>query len=236
MKRPYFIIVGLALAAGALTLALLTGFVQPTSVVVAKQDLAAGTRLTADLLEESRVPKAAAPKESFSAIDQAVGLVLTADRVAGELSRPYVAGDASAAAGLPSQLDPEHVAIAVNVDQATGLAGIVRAGQRVAVIAVLDPQAIQRDPNSLVTASQPSGTLTVEETISRRTRSKPTAVPTATPQPPLSPVASITIKGLRVLVVPQAFRYEELPSLQGDRIVRQRPYQPDCSNRQRDPA
>ena len=34
--------------------------------------------------------------------------------------------------------------------------------------------------------------------------------------PPLSPVASITIKGLRVLVVPQSFRYEELPKTSGE--------------------
>ncbi len=215
MKRPILIIAGLALLAGALTFSLLTGFIQPQPVVVSRQDLAAGTRLTADLLEVKRVPKAAIPPGAFSSLEEASGLVLTNDRVAGDILTSYVAGDSSAAAGLPAQLEPDHVAIAVRVDQATGLAGIVRTGQRVAVIAVLDPQKIQRDPSSLSAAylaTQPAGTETAGETR----QPQPTPSPTATPQPPLSPVASITIKGLRVLVVPQSFRYEELPTAGGE--------------------
>ncbi len=145
MKKSLLIILGLAVLAGGLTISLLTFYVQPTTVVVAGYDLAAGTRLTADLLKESRVPKGAVPEGAFTSLEQAVGLVLTADRVSGDAITAYVAGDSTATAGIPAQLSPDHVAIAVDVDQATGLAGIVRAGQRVTVIAILDPQAIQRE-------------------------------------------------------------------------------------------
>jgi Flp pilus assembly protein CpaB len=216
MRRPYVIIIVLALAAGALTLTLLTGFIQPQTVVVAKHDLAAGTRLSANLLEERRVPRAAVPPGAFASGEEAVGLVLTAERVAGDVLTSYVAGDAAAAAGLPSQLAPDNVAIAVKVDQATGLAGIVRAGQRVAVIAVLDPQAIQREAGGINAAFLPTPELAAETSASVERQSTATPAPTSTPQPPLSPVASITIKGLRVLVVPQSFRYEELPSVKGE--------------------
>jgi len=63
MKKSFFIILGLALLAGGLTYSLLTFYIQPTTVVTAAHDLAAGTRLTADLLTESRVPKGAVPEE-----------------------------------------------------------------------------------------------------------------------------------------------------------------------------
>lgn len=216
MKKSLFIILGLALVAGGLTFSLLTFYIQPTTVVTAGQDLAAGTRLTADLIQEDRVPKGAVPDGAFSSGEQVVGLVLTTDRVSGDILTSYVAGDSTAAAGIPAQLAPDHVAIAVDVDQATGLAGIVRTGQRVSVIAILDPQAIQRELNNraapvfLPTEASPGNNGHAPGTT------EPTPTPTPTPQPPLSPVASITIKGLRVLVVPQSFRYEELPTTSGE--------------------
>lgn len=215
MKKSLVIILGLALLAGALTLSLLTFIVQPTTVVVAKSDLAAGTRLTADLLEEKRIPKGAVPEGAFPATDKVVGLVLTADRVRGDVITSYVAGDSSSAAGIPAQLSPNNVAIAVDVNQATGLAGIVRTGQRVTVIAILDPQAIQRELSNRAAPVYLPTEVTGNGAEIKTPIPQPTDTPTPTPQPPLSPVASITIKGLRVLVVPQSFRYEELPTTSG---------------------
>ncbi len=218
MKKSLLTILGLAILAGGLTVSLLTFYVQPTSVVTAQFDLAAGTRLTADLLAESRVPKGAVPDKAFSSIEQAVGLVLTADRVSGDIITAYVAGDSTAAAGIPSQLAPNNVAIAVNVDQATGLAGIVRTGQRVTVIAILDPQSIQREAGNTVFPVALPTQMADEQKAEKGSdfQPTPTLVPTPTTQPPISPVASITIKGLRVLVVPQSFRYEELPTASGE--------------------
>jgi Flp pilus assembly protein CpaB len=69
MKKSLFIILGLAALAGILTLALLTGIVVPQTVIVTRYDLAAGTRLTAELLEERRLPKAAVPEGAYSSIE-----------------------------------------------------------------------------------------------------------------------------------------------------------------------
>ena len=218
MNKSFLTILGLAILAGGLTVSLLFFYVQPATVITAQHDLAAGTRLTADLLAESRLPKGAIPDGAFTAMEETVGLVLTADRVQGDILTRYVAGDSEAAAGIPAQLSPDHVAIAVNVDQATGLAGIVRNGQRVAVIAILDPQEIQLEiGNKTIPGYLPNDTgVPVDQEIETPLQSTSTPSPTSTPQPPLSPVASITIKGLRVLVVPQSFRYEELPSTFGE--------------------
>jgi len=220
MKKSFLIILGLAALAGVLTLGLLSGIVAPKTAVVAKYDLAAGTRLTAELLEERRLPAAAVPDGAFKSIEEAAGLVLTTSRISGDVITSYVAGDSQAAAGIPAELAPGTVAIAVKIDQATGLAGIVRPGQRVAVIAILDPQAIQQRAsyssfaavNALPTLAVPC----VGEACLVTPTPAPTATPTPTPAPPLSPAASITITGLRVLVVPQSFRYEELPASAGE--------------------
>lgn len=218
MRKSLFLILGLALLAGGLTYALLTLYVNPAPAVVSKVDLAAGTRLEADLLEEAQLPQAAVPEGAYTTIEQAVGMVLTADRVRGDVITSYVAGDSASAAGIPAQLAPDTVAVAIQVDQATGLAGIVRAGQKVAVIAILDPQMIPQALNRDLMAeniSSQAGNTASDELIAT---SQPTAppTPTPTPQPPLSPVASITIHGLRVLMVPQSFRYEEVTSAGGE--------------------
>jgi len=203
MKRSFLIIAILALAAFGLTYALLSGVVAPRPVVVAAVDLAAGTRLTEDLLEIRSLPEAAIPEGAYISLEEATGKVLTTARVAGDPITAYLAGD-SAASGLPSQLAPDAVAISIRVDQATGLAGILRPGQRVTVIAVIDPQAIPQ--NTLQSITSP--VLELPETTGIAT----TPDPTSTPQPPASTAARIVISGLKVLVVPQSFRYEEAAS------------------------
>ncbi len=136
-----------------------------------------------------------------------MGKVLTTARVAGDPITAYVAGESSAASGIPAQLDDNTVAISIKVDQATGLAGVLRPGQTVAVIGVIDPQHLEQ--NLLQSVSAPA----IEPTVLPPAGKTPTPEPpTPTPQPPLSPAARIVITGLKVLVVPQSFRYEEAPA------------------------
>ena len=206
MKKPrksYLVIAGLALLAFILTYALFTGVIAPQPVVEAKVDLAAGTRLTADVLAVRTLPANAIPKGAYTALAEAEGKVLTTARVAGDPITAYVAGESAVSSGIPAQLAPNTVAISIKVDQATGLAGVLRPGQTVAVIAIVDPSTIQR--NALQSITSP--VLGVPTPASGVT---PTSLPpTPTPQPPVSPAARIVITGLKVLVVPQSFQYIE---------------------------
>ena len=222
MKKPrnkaYLVIVGLALLAFILTYALFSGIVAPKPVVVAKADMAAGTRLTADLLELRTLPGAAVPKGAYTTLKAAEGKVLTTARVAGDPITAYVAGESTAASGIPAQLDPNTVAISIKVDQATGLAGVLRPGQTVTVIAVVDPSHIQQ--NSLQSISSPAvEAQTTPASGATPAPAQPKAQPTpsasATSQPPISVAARIVITGLKVLIVPQSFRYEEAASTGG---------------------
>ncbi len=219
MKKSTFIILGLVLLAGALTYSLLTGVVRPAPVVVARYDLAAGTRLTADVLEVRQIPKGGIPEGAYTALEEVAGKVLTTSRVAGDAITAYVAGENEVSAGIPAQLEPDTVAIAVKVDQATGLGGVLRPGQRVSVIAVLDPGGIQLANQMETTYSEPLVFREAEIVPVDGGWATVTPVPTATPQPPLSPAARITISSLRVLVVPQSFRYEEVPEVEGEEAL-----------------
>ncbi len=209
MRKPrnsFFVIGALALIAFGLTYALLSSVIQPKSVVVARVDLAAGTRLTADLLELKTLPRGGVPVGAYTSIEEALDKVLTTARVAGDPITTYVAGESEASAGIPAQLAPDSVAISIKVDQATGLAGIVRPGQRVIVIGVIDPSRIQQGSYQTITGQ--AYPLPDESNPFIERTPLP---PTPTPQPPPAALARIVITGLRVLVVPQSFRYEEAP-------------------------
>ncbi len=215
MRKPRnsFLVIGaLAIIAFGLTYALLAGVVQPRPVVVAKIDLAAGTRLTTNLIEIKTLPRGGIPSGAYTSIEEALDKVLTTARVAGDPITTYVAGESNVSAGIPAQLAPDNVAISIKVDQATGLAGIVRPGQRVVVIGVIDPSRIQQgNYQSISSQAYPS-----PDESNPAPQSSPIP-PTPTLQPPPAALARIIITGLRVLVVPQSFRYEEAPqSGQGD--------------------
>ena len=203
-NKTFFVIAGLAVLAFILTYALLSGVVVPKPVVVASMDLTAGTRLTADLLEVRTLPGSAVPDGAYTTLAEAEGKVLTTARVAGDPITAYVAGESSAASGIPAQLADNTVAISIRVDQATGLAGVLRPGQTVTIIAIIDPGLIQQ--NALQSVTSPM----LEAPAASSNGAAPTPLPpTPTPQPPVSPAARIVITGLKVLVVPQSFRYEE---------------------------
>jgi Flp pilus assembly protein CpaB len=216
MKKPrksYLVIAGLALLAFILTFALLSGVVAPKPVVVAKVDLAAGTRLEASLLEVHTLPADAIPEGAYTTLAEAEGKVLTTARVAGDPITAYLAGESAAASGIPAQLAPDSVAISIKVDQATGLAGVLRPGQTVTVIAIVDPANIQQNSLQSITSPVLEAPVVVPSSGASTALSAgatPTPLPpTPTPQPPPSTAARIVITGLRVLVVPQSFRYEE---------------------------
>ncbi|MBI4772362.1 MAG: hypothetical protein HY784_18535, partial [Chloroflexi bacterium] len=159
---------------------------------------------TADLLAVKSLPAAAVPEGAYSSLAEAEGKVLSVARVSGDPITDYVAGE-NEASGIPAQLEADTVAISVKVDLATGLAGVVRPGQYVTVIGIIDPQHISQGTSSFSS--------TLPDVV---VEAGATPAPTPTPPPPASSAARIAVTGLKVLVVPQSFRYEELPASTSD--------------------
>ena len=164
----------LGLITFAVVLAFLSGISRTTEVVVASRGLPAGTRLTAEDVALKRVHASAVLEDALTDGAGAVGQVLSAPRLAGEQITGSLVGD-RAISGIAATLPPGWRAIAVHVDQATGLAGILRAGDWVEAVAVLDSNDL-----GYATSDDNPGTL-----------------------------SRIVLHDLQVLLVPQAFRYEE---------------------------
>ena len=203
-KRSPVLAIVLAAVISLMVIALLNGFIRPTDVVVAKVAIAPGTILTADLIELRSIPAGARPADAFAKLEDVQGKMLAVGRAPGDVILSSVLGEASAA-GIPSELEPDHVALAINVDLASGVAGLLRPGQTVTVIGMLTPDVV-KESVSVFSAPYPV------DAVVTPVGQPFTLTSTPTPAPPAAPLARLAISGLRVLMVPQSFRYEELPT------------------------
>jgi Flp pilus assembly protein CpaB len=209
-KRSPLAAIVLAVIIGLLVIALLDGVVRPTQVVVARVPIAPGTLLTKDLIELRTIPAGAKPVDALTKIEDGTGKMVAVGRASGDLIVQSVLGEV-AGAGLPAELPDGHIAMAIHVDLASGVAGLLRAGQTVTLIGMISPDLIKDNPETVLPAAvqefSPPG-LTPPAPLF------PTSTPAATltPVPPSAPLARLAITGLKVLMVPQSFRYEEVPA------------------------
>jgi Flp pilus assembly protein CpaB len=195
----------------ALVAAFLGGLANDQEVVVAKVPLSAGTRLSAQVLEVKRINASAALPGAFQTIDELNGQILVAARMPGDQITQEMVGN-KAISALAASLGSDRVAVALKVDQATGLAGVVRVGDTVGVIGIVTAQDLglsdfgNLGSSTLATSFQ--ATTAITSTIPRPS---PTRSPNAS-----GAAARVTLYDLRVLVVPQSFRYEETAPSTGD--------------------
>jgi len=208
-KRSPIVPIVLAVAIGLLTILLLNGVIRPTSMVVAKVAIAPGTVLTADLVEVRTVPAGGRPGDAFKTVEEVTGQMLAVQRAAGDAITSSVLGD-NAQAGIPAQLEPGHVAIAVNVDRSSGVAGLLRPGQTVTIIGLLTPDVLSAQASLATVLSYPSEILGEDVDVAGGPTATPS--PTPTPEPIMGPLGRISISGVRVLMVPQSFQYQEVPA------------------------
>jgi Flp pilus assembly protein CpaB len=207
-KRSPIAAIVLAVVIGLLVIALLNGVIRPTQVVVAKVAIAPGTLLTDQLVELRTIPMGAKPADAIAKIEEVNGKMLAVGRAPGDLIVNSVLGEI-AGAGIPAELPEGHVALAIHVDLASGVAGLLRPGQTVTVIGMISPDILKTSNASVFTAPISEFTSPI---VSFTPGVAATPTPTPTPAPPSSPLARLVITGVRVLMVPQSFRYEEIPA------------------------
>ncbi len=197
----------IAALAGGLTLFFLFSLRADKEVVIAARTIGVGARLTAEDLTVKQVRSADALPDALKSVDEAVGQVISVQRLAGDQITSDMLGS-QALSAIASGLAPDHRAVAVKVSRSAGLAGIVRPGDLVTLIAVVEPP-LSGQPSGF--SLQPTAAPTFDPNV------LPTALPTVNPQltpaptaiRPYTPFARITATGLKVLLVPQTFRYEE---------------------------
>lgn len=196
MRRNVLLTAGVAIATFLLTAAFLAAVRNTRPTLVAARALPPGTRLTEADVAVRQIPAAARLPGALSDPKEAVGKVLSFARAEGDQITAAMLGEGPA--GIAAALSPDARAVAVRVDQSSGLLGILRPGDRVTVIAVVDPGALGFE-RSLLPAPSP-GREAVTGTVEA---------------PPAGPAARVVLSGLRVLLVPASFRYEEASPSQG---------------------
>ncbi len=190
-KGSLVLILVLALVLAVLVAAFFASVANLKPVVVAAHPLGAGTRLNEKAVVVKRIPAAAVLPDAFSSIEEVKGQVLTMPRNTGDQITASMVGP-EAASTIAAALPSTHRAVAIHVDRATGLMGMIGVGDKVSVVAVLDPTRLN--------------ILTVSPIVEAGKKAS---------SPP-GPMAIITVSGLRVLKVPQLFRYQEIPQEEGE--------------------
>ncbi len=202
-KRPSLLpVLLIAALTGILTLVFLLSLRADTPVVVAVQPIAVGTRLAEGDLQIKLVRRVDALPNALTRIEDAVGQVISTQRLPGDQITAGMLGN-QAFSAIAAGLEADHRAVAVKVTRSSGLAGILRPGDYVTLIAVVQPDA-QFSALDVVSLPGLPGTTATPAALA------PTATPGYGPIVPESPFARVTASGLRVLLVPQTFRYEEV--------------------------
>ena len=109
-----------------------------TAVVVARLNIPARTAIQADMVEVVRVPSNALLGGAFSSSDLAVGRVARIPIYKGEQLVQDKLATTKTDLGLSYIVPAGHVGLAIKVDKVIGAGGLIRPGDRVDVMAVVD--------------------------------------------------------------------------------------------------
>lgn len=152
MQLRALILLILALVMGAVTVFMVNSYLQrevgrrdvvetveTTTVVVARVDIAPGTRLTEELLRLVSWPADAVPEGSFDNIqalirDTAQAPILLREARQGEPMLKYILSPYGARGGLPIKIPEDMRAITVAVNEINGVAGFILPGDYVDII------------------------------------------------------------------------------------------------------
>jgi pilus assembly protein CpaB len=113
------------------------GPLETVPVVIARVSVPVGSTLLPNQLDTAQWPRSHTPEGVFSSKDAASGRVVRRPLAKGELLLEPALLPEGAAAGLVSVIQPEMRAVSVKVDAVIGVAGFVKPGARVDVIATL---------------------------------------------------------------------------------------------------
>ena len=140
--KNILIVLGVPIIVFFLVLGFLNGLKNTEPVVVAVSHIEANTTIEPSMVTVRQVPKAAVLSGAFRDAKDVVGRVVTIPRVPGDQITKAMVGEGGLNA-LAAGLKPDHRIVAVSVDKATGLNGMLHEGDKVSVIGIIDPQTIQ---------------------------------------------------------------------------------------------
>ena len=140
--KNILIVLGVPIIVFFLVLGFLNSLKNTEPVVVAVSHIEANTTIEPSMVTVRQVPKAAVLSGAFKDTKDVVGKMVTIPRVPGDQITKAMVGERGLNA-LAAGLKPDHRIVAVSVDKATGLNGMLHEGDKVSIIGIIDPQSIQ---------------------------------------------------------------------------------------------
>jgi len=111
---------------------------QGVSVVVAKVDIAPKTKITPEMVNEVKVPADYIQPGAVTSLDKAIGVVVREQIVSGEqVSERRLLRDGKSV-GFTGMIPRDKRAVTVAVNEVTGVAGFVKAGDYIDVVVTFD--------------------------------------------------------------------------------------------------
>jgi pilus assembly protein CpaB len=148
-------------------------------VVVAKSAIDPASLLSDVQLKTEVWHQETPPQGSFTALEQVVGRVTVTSIIPGDLILESKLAPKGTAAGITALLSPNHRAMTVKVDEASGVAGFLTPGNRVDVVVVVDKGEYDKDPLAKL-LFQNLKVLGTGQKLENRPGDKPLIVPTVT--------------------------------------------------------
>lgn len=115
------------------------GELRAGNVVVAKQEIPLGEKITADHLALAQIPNGSAPEGVFRSMDQVVGRVTITPIGIRETITSLKLAPAVVGAGLSAVIPEGYRAMTVKVDDVVGVSGFIMPGSFVDVVAIIVP-------------------------------------------------------------------------------------------------
>jgi pilus assembly protein CpaB len=122
-----------------------------TPVVVATRDVPPGKELTADDLTAADVPSSVVPAEAFTDVAKLIGRVATSPLVKGQAVLETLLAPTGSGVGLGALVPEGMRAMTMNIDEITGLGGMIVPGCHVDVMAIVpDEQSKQQTARTVL--------------------------------------------------------------------------------------
>ena len=116
-------------------------------VVVAKSDLAWGTKLTPEMLQVVNYPAGAIPEGYYKNVDDLKDAVLLQELKANEvILRSKLSSGKDVGSGVAAVTDPMKRAMSVKVDDVIGVSGFIKPGDHVDVMVTIEPDSKSQNP------------------------------------------------------------------------------------------
>ena len=116
-------------------------------VVVAKADLAWGTKLTPEMLQVVNYPAGNLPNGYYKNVEDLKDAVLLQNMMTNEpILRSKLASGTNVGSGVAAVTDPMKRAMSVKVDEVIGVSGFIKPGDHVDVMVTIEPDSKSQNP------------------------------------------------------------------------------------------